>query len=122
MPEIGEIKDLTLCASKYGCILYVPVEILNIDVKTKDNRVVSVDFCVKKQTTTTIIESTGDELKQIAPPQFLDHESKQKLLRLKSKSESLKDRLAELQDDIKGQTKRFKHLQSEYESKRTKER
>ncbi len=121
--ELGELKAPILHQSEHGYTLDVPVEIPRTEVETEDNRVVSVDLGVKKQATTTIVESSEeDELEQIAPPQFLDHETKQKLLRLKSESESLNDRLAELRKQGKSHTERFKHIQSEYEHKRMKER
>ena len=121
--ELGELKAPTLHQSEHGYTLDVPVEIPEAEVETEDDRVVSVDLGVKKQATTTIVESTEeDELNQIAPPQFLDHESKQKLFRLKSEAESLNDRLAEIRENGQAHTDRFKHLQSEYKHKRTKER
>jgi hypothetical protein len=120
--ELGDIKASTLHQSEHGYMLDVPIDIPKTEVETKDNRVVSVDLGVKKQATTTIVESTEeDELRQIAPPQFLDYESKQKLLRLKSEAESVNDRLATLRENGKAHTDRFKHLQSEYKHKRTKE-
>ena len=119
----GETKAPTLHQSEHGYTLDVPVEIPEAEVETEDNRVVSVDLGVKKQATTTVVEPTeDDELKQIAPPQFLNHESKQKLLRLKSEAESLNDRLAEIREDGNAHTDRFEHLQSEYKYKRTRER
>jgi putative transposase len=121
--ELGDMKAPTLHQSEHGYTLDVPVAIPEEEVETKDDRVVSVDLGVKKQATTTVVESNEeDELEQISPPQFLDHESKQKLFRLKSESESLNDRLAELRENGKAHTDRFKHLQSEYNQKRTKER
>ena len=121
--ELGEMRAPTLHQSEHGYTLDVPIEIPETEAETKDDRVVSVDLGVKKQATTTIVESNeGDELEQISPPQFLDHESKQKLFRLKSEAESLNDRLSELRENGKDHTERFKHLQSEYKHKRTKER
>jgi IS605 OrfB family transposase len=121
--ELGELKAPTLHQSEHGYTLDVPVDIPKTEVETEENRVVSVDLGVKKQATTTIVESTGeDEIKQIAPPQFFDHEGKQKLFRLKSESESLNDRLAKIRENGQAHTDRFKHLQSEYKCKRRKER
>jgi IS605 OrfB family transposase len=120
--ELGDIKAPTLHQSEHGYTLDVPVDIPKTEVETEDDRVVSVDLGVKKQATTTVVQSNEeDELKQIAPPQFLDHESKQKLFRLKSEAESLNDRLATLRENGQAHTDRFKHLQSEYKHKRTKE-
>lgn len=120
--KLGEMKAPTLHQSEHGHTLDVPVEIPETEVETRDDRVVSVDLGVKKQATTTVVESNEeDELEQIVPPQFLDHENKQKLFRLKSEAESLNDRLAELRENGKAHTDRFKHLQSEYKHKRTKE-
>jgi putative transposase len=74
--ELGEMKAPTLHQSEYGYTLDVPIEIPEAEVETKNDRVVSVDLGVKKQATTTVVESNEEgELEQIAPPQFLDHES-----------------------------------------------
>jgi IS605 OrfB family transposase len=118
MFEYGEMGAPTLHRSEYGYTLDVPVEVPEQDWEPTENRVLSVDLGVKKQATAVVVD--GDD-GQLAPPEIIDHPSKQKLFRLTTEADHLNDRLAALRHDGKAHTDRFKHLHSEYEHLRRKE-
>lgn len=126
MLDVGELKAPTLHASEHGYTLDVPVEIPEQATETEDGRVLAVDLGVKKQVTCVPIHPTNDEddgeHEQVSPPQFIDHPSKDKLLRVKADAEGINDRLAELRRQGKDHTERFDHLLSEYRRARRKER
>jgi putative transposase len=116
----------TLHASDHGYTLDVPVDVPESTVESHDDRVLAVDLGVKKQATCVPLERDGEDTeenhKQVAPPEFLDHSSKSKLLRLKSNAEGLNDRLSQLRKQGTAHTERFDHLLSEYRRVRQKER
>ncbi|MFC7116401.1 RNA-guided endonuclease InsQ/TnpB family protein [Natronoarchaeum sp. GCM10025703] len=118
MLEHGAMGAPTLHKSECGYTLDVPVEIPEQDTETIDNRVLSVDLGVKKQTTAVVVD--GDK-GQVAPPEIIDHPNKQKLFRLTTEAEGINDRLAALRKQGKAHTDRFNHLHSEYEHLRRKE-
>ena len=121
MIATGQVKAPTLHASEHGYTLDVPVAVPETERETVDGRVLSVDLGVKKQVTCVPAEQ-DDKLTQIAPPEFLDHPSKNKLFRLKRDADGLNDRLAELRQQGKAHTDRFEHLLAEYRRTRRKER
>ena len=111
MREHGTMGAPTLHESERGYILDVPVEVPEQEYEPSENRVLSVDLGVKKQATAVVVENnTG----QIAPPEIIDHPSKQKLFRLTTEAENINDRLAALRSDGKAHTDRFKQLHNEY--------
>jgi IS605 OrfB family transposase len=122
MIDTGELKAPTLHASEHGYTLDVPVAVPDTECETVDRRVLAVDLGVKKQATAVAIEHGTDTHQQVAPPQFLDHPDKDKLVRLKADAEGITDRLAELRRQGKAHTDRFSHLLAEYRQTRRKER
>jgi putative transposase len=118
MLKHGAMGAPTLHQSEHGYTLDVPVEIPAQDIETTENRVLSVDLGVKKQATAVVVDGDNG---QIAPPEIIDHSSKQKLFRLTTEADHLDDRLAALRHDGKAHTDRFKHLHNEYEYLRQKE-
>jgi len=122
MLDTGDMKAPTLHASEHGYTLDVPVAVPETDCQTVDSRVLAVDLGVEKQATTVPTEQNGEELTQVAPPQFLDHPAKAKLFRLKADAEGINDRLAELRRQGKAHTDRFDHLLAEFRQTRQKER
>ena len=118
MLKHGTIGAPTLHESEHGYTLDVPVETPEKDTEPTENRVLSVDLGVKKQATAVVVD--GDD-GQLAPPEIIDHPSKQKLFRLTTEADRLNDRLAALRHDGKAHTDRFKHLHNEYEHLRQKE-
>ena len=121
MLAAGRLKAPTLHTSEHGYTLDVPVAIPETECETVEGRVLSVDLGVKKQVTAAPVEQDGG-LTQIAPPEFLDHPSKNKLFRLKSDAEGINDRLAALRRQGNAHTDRFDHLLAEYRRTRRKER
>ena len=121
MLAAGRLKAPTLHTSEHGYTLDVPVAVPETECETVEGRVLSVDLGVKKQVTCAPIER-DDGLTQIAPPEFLDYPSKNKLFRLKSDAEGINDRLAELRRQGNAHTDRFDHLLAEYRRTRRKER
>lgn len=87
-----------------------------------EDRVLAVDLGVKKQTTAVVLDGTDDTHEQVAPPEFIDHPAKDKLLRVKADAEGINDRLAELHRQGKAHTDRFDHLLAEYRRRRRRER
>lgn len=123
MLDDGDLGAPTLHASEYGYTVSVPVDILNRTINTTEDRVLAVDLGVKKQATCVPMEGKdGETCEQVAPPTFLDHPSKDKLLRVNADVESVNDRLAELRRQGKAHTDRFSHLLVEYRRTRRKER
>ena len=119
----GAVKAPTLHRSDHGYTVDVPVDVPEHDINTVENRVLSVDLGVKKQATTVVLDAGKDGThEQVAPPEFLDHPSKDKLFRVKADSEGINDRLSELRRQGKSHTDRFAHLLSEYRQTRQKER
>ena len=110
MIEHGSMGAPTLHESEYGYTLDVPVGVPEIESESVDDRVLSV-VGVNKQA--TVVGVDGED-GQIAPPEIIDHPSKQKLFRLTTEADSINDRLAALRRDGKAHTTRFKHLHSEY--------
>ena len=121
MLATGRLKAPTLHASEHGYTLDVPVAVPETECETVEERVLSVDLGVKKQVTCVSVER-DDGLTQIAPPEFLDHPSKNKLFRLKGDAEGINDRLAKLRRQGNAHTGRFDHLLAEYRRTRRKER
>lgn len=108
-----------------GYILDVPVDIPESPVESTNDRVLAADLGVKKQATCAPVEpdERGEgSFEQVAPPEFIDHPSKSKLLRLKADAEGINDRLGELRRAGKAHTARFDHLLAEYRHTRRKER
>ncbi|WP_255568351.1 transposase [Salinarchaeum sp. IM2453] len=122
MLDAGDVKAPTLHASEHGYTIDVPVEIPEQTSETEDGRVLAVDLGVKKQATTTVLDSGDGTHEQVAPPQFIDHPAKDKLFRVKADAEGINDRLAELRRQGNAHTERFDHLLSEYRQTRRKER
>ena len=123
MLDTGNLKAPTLHANEQnGYTLDVPVSVPETKCQTADGRVMAVDLGVKKQVTAVSVEQNGDELRQAAPPEFLDHPAKAKLFRLKADAEGINDRLAKLRRQGKAHTDRFDHLLSEFRQTRRKER
>jgi IS605 OrfB family transposase len=121
MLDTGDLKAPTLHASEHGYTLDVPVTVPETECETVEGRILSVDLGVKKQVTCVPVEQ-DDGLTQVAPPEFLDHPSKNKLFRLKSDAEGINDRLAELRRQGNAHTDRFDHLLAEYRRTRRNER
>lgn len=122
MVETGDVKAPTLHSSEHGYTLDVPVAVPEQDTETVDGRVLSVDLGVKKQATAVVLDAgEGGHHEQVAPPEFIDHPSKDKLFRVKADAEGINDRLAELRRQGKAHTDRFDHLLSEYRQTRRKE-
>lgn len=121
--RVGDVKAPTLHTSEHGYTVDVPVDVPENDIDTVENRVLAVDLGVKKQATTVVLDDGEDGThKQVAPPEFIDHPSKDKLFRVKSDAEGINDRLSELRRQGKAHTDRFDHLLSEYQQTRQKER
>ena len=121
MLDTGDLKAPTLHASEHGYTLDVPVTVPKTECETVEGRILSVDLGVKKQVTCVPVEQ-DDGLTQVAPPEFLDHPSKNKLFRLKSDAEGINDRLAALRRQGNAHTDHFDHLLAEYRWTRRKER
>ena len=108
----------TLHQSEHGYTLDMPVEVPEQEHEITETRVLSVDLGVKTQATAVVVDGTDG---QIAPPEIIDHPSKQKLFRLTTEADGLNDRLAALRNQGKAHTDRFSHLHSEYQHLRQKE-
>ncbi|ESS12212.1 MAG: transposase, IS605 OrfB family, central region [uncultured archaeon A07HR60] len=115
----GEVGAPTLHKSEHGYTLDLPVSVPEIETETADDRVLSVDLGVKKQVTAVVIDDTEG---QVAPPQFINHKSKQKLFRLATEADGINDRLGNLRRNGKSHTDRFAHLYNEYHHLRQKEK
>jgi putative transposase len=123
MGERGEVKAPTLHSSEHGYTLDVPVSVPEQDSETVSDRVLAVDLGVKKQATAVVLDAGEHEQhEQIAPPEFIDHPSKDKLFRMKADAEGINDRLAELRRQGEAHTERFDRLLGEYRQTRQKER
>jgi IS605 OrfB family transposase len=120
--ETGDVKAPTLHVSTHGYTLDVPVAVPNQETETVPDRVLAVDLGVKKQATAVVLDNGDETHDQVTPPQFIDHPSKDNLLRVKADAEGINDRLAELRRQGKAHTERFDHLLSEYRQTRRKER
>jgi len=122
MLEAGDVKAPTLHASDYGYTLDVPVDIPEQEAETVTDRVLAVDLGVKKQATAVVLDNGDETHEQVAAPEFVDHQTKDKLFRLKADAEGINDRLAELRRQGKAHTERFGELLAEYRQTRQKER
>lgn len=123
MVEVGAVKAPTLHTSTHGYTLDVPVDVPEQDVETVADRVLAVDLGVKKQATAAALDAGEDgHHTQVAPPEFIDHPSKEKLFRLKADAEGINNRLAELRRQGKAHTERFDQLLAEYRQTRGTER
>lgn len=105
-----------------GYVIDIPVDVPELKAEGKDGRVLAVDLGVKKQATCVPIEQADGEHRQVAPPTFIDHPSKDKLFRIKSDAEGINDRLGALRRQGKDHTERFDHLLSECRQTRRRER
>jgi hypothetical protein len=56
-----KLKAPTLRQSGHGYTLDAPVDIPEAEVETKNDRVLSVNLGMKKQATTTVVESTEED-------------------------------------------------------------
>ena len=119
LSRCGEVGAPTLHRSEHGYTLDLPVSVPEVETETADDRVLSVDLGVTKQVTAVVIDETEG---QVAPPQFINHESKQKLFRLATEADGINDRLGNLRRNGKSHTDRFARLYNEYHHLRQKEK
>jgi len=104
-------------------VLDIPIKTETIESKTVDDRVLACDLGVKTQVTSVILEDTGDDsLLQLAPPEFTNHENKDKLFRLASERESLSSTISKLAGENRENTEHFNTVYQEHKQVARKER